>query len=121
MSQPHHAHPSQVPERQRLSGALTHLGGMFFLFIPSALVYFRTRRDPGDTWLAHQAKEALNFQMTVTALVCICGMLGWALSTLGLRVLPGVVAFDWLFSIVAVVRSLRGDRYVYPFKLTFVR
>jgi uncharacterized Tic20 family protein len=121
MSQPHHAHPSEVPGGQRLAAALTHLGGMIFLFIPSAIVWFQTRRDPVDSWLAHQAKEALNFQFTVTALFCICAMLSWTLSSLGVWFFPVVLAFDWLFAIVAVVRSASGDRYVYPFKLHFIR
>ena len=94
---------------------------MFFLFIPAFFVWARTRREPRDSWLAHQAKEALNFQLTVTALICICAMLGWTLTAIGLRVFPVVIAFDWLFSIIAIVKSLQGERYVYPMKVGFVR
>jgi hypothetical protein len=121
MSQPHHAHPSEVPEGQRLAGVLTHLAGMLFIFIPAGLVWMRTRRDPADSWLAHQAKEALNFQLTVTALICVCGMLNWTMSSLGLRMFPLVVAFGWIFSLIAAFRAARGDRYAYPFKLHFIR
>jgi uncharacterized Tic20 family protein len=48
-------------------------------------------------------------------------MLGWTLSTIGLRIFPIVIAFDWLFSIIAIVRSLLSERYVYPIKLRFIR
>jgi uncharacterized Tic20 family protein len=121
MSHPHHAHPSEVSGGQRIAAALTHLGGMFFLFVPALIVWLQTRRDPTDSWLAHQAREALNFQFTITALLCVCAMLGWTLSTIGLRIFPIVIAFDWLFSIIAIVRSLLSERYVYPIKLRFIR
>ncbi len=121
MAQHHHAHPSEVPSGQRAAAALTHLGGMLFLFIPSAFVWFQTRRDPKDSWLAHQAKEALNFQLTVTALICVCAMLSWTLSPIGVRMVPLVIGFNWLFSIIAVFRSFRGDKHDYPFKFSFIR
>ena len=109
MSHPHHAHPSEVPDGQRLAAALTHLGGMFFLFVPAGIVWLQTRRDPVESWLAHQAKEALNFQFTMTA------------SSLGFRLFPLVVAYDWIFALIAVAKSALGERYVYPFKVHFIK
>lgn len=104
-----------------MAAALTHFGGMFFLFLPGLIVWLRTRRDPSDSWLAHQAREALNFQYTVTAALCVCLMLGWTGTALGLRISPFVIGFDWLFSIIAIVKSALGERYVYPLKIPFVR
>jgi uncharacterized Tic20 family protein len=121
MSHPHHAHPSEVPDGQRLAAALTHLGGIFFLFVPAGIVWLQTRRDPVESWLAHQAKEALNFQFTATALFCICAMLSWTLSSLGFRLFPLVVAYDWVFALIAVAKSALGERYVYPFKIHFIK
>jgi uncharacterized Tic20 family protein len=94
---------------------------MIFLFFPGLIVYIQTRGDKKDSWLAHQAKEALNFQFTITALFCVCAMLGWTLTAIGLRLFPFIVAFDWLFAIIAAVRSSRGERYVYPIKVGFIR
>ncbi len=116
-----HHHPSEVPDGQRVAAALTHLGGILFLFFPGLIVYIQTRRDPKDSWLAHQAKEALNFQFTITALFAVCAMLGWTTSGIGLRIIPFVVVFDWLFAIIAAFRSSRGERYVYPIKVGFIR
>jgi uncharacterized Tic20 family protein len=117
----HHHHPSEVPNGQRVAAAITHLLGIPFLFFPGLIVWVRTRNEPGDNWLAHQAKEALNFQFTVTALLAICGMLGWTLSAIGLRLFPFVAIFDVLFAIVAAVRAAAGVRYVYPIKVGFIR
>ena len=94
---------------------------MLFLFVPGLVVWLRTRRDSSESWLAHQSREALNFQFTMTALIAICGMLGFTLTAIGLRIFPIVIAVDWLFSILAVVAALRGERYAYPMKVGFVR
>jgi uncharacterized protein len=110
-----------VPEGQRIGAALTHAGGILFLFVPAFIVWLQTRNDPEDSWLAHQAKEALNFQYTMTAVYAVCGMLGFTLTGIGLRIFPFAVAFDCVFALIAAFQSLRGARYVYPFKLRFIR
>lgn len=99
----------------------THIGGVFFLFVPALIVWLRTRRDPVDSWLAHQAKEALNFQYTLTAALCVCAMAGWAAPQLGFWLFVIVLAFDCLFALIAAVKSAFGEHYVYPVKLTIVR
>ena len=65
MSESHddHHHASEVPAEQRLAAIFTHIGGVVFLFVPALIVWLRTRRDPVDSWLAHQAKEALEFSI----------------------------------------------------------
>ena len=117
----HHHHASEVPANQRLAAALTHVAGVIFLFVPGLIVWVRTRRDPVDSWLAHQAKEALNFQYTLTAAYCICAMAGWVAPRLAFALFALVLAFDVLFSLIAAVKSAFGDRYVYPVKLTIIR
>jgi uncharacterized protein len=122
VSHPHHAHhPSEVPGSQRVVAALTHAAGIFFVFIPSFIVWWRTRDEPEDSWLAHQAKEALNFQYSMTAIYVVCGMLGFTLSGIGLRILPFAFAFDVIFALVATLQSARGARFEYPLKFRFVR
>jgi uncharacterized Tic20 family protein len=120
-SHQHHHHASEVPAEQRLAAVLTHIGGVVFLFVPALIVWLQTRRDPVDSWLAHQAKEALNFQYTLTAAFCICGMVGFAAPRLAFWFFVIVLAFDVLFSLIAAVKSAFGERYVYPVKLTIIR
>ena len=117
----HHHHASEVPAEQRLAAVFTHIGGVIFLFVPGLIVWLRTRRDPVDSWLAHQAKEALNFQYTLTAAFLVCTMAAWAAPRVGFWLFVVVLAFDWLFSLIAAVKSAFGERYVYPVKLTIIR
>ncbi len=121
VSHDHHHHASEVPAEQRLAAIFTHIGGVIFLFVPALIVWLRMRRDPIDSWLAHQAKEALNFQYTLTAAFCVCAMAGWAAPRLAFWLFVIVLAFDLLFSLTAAVKSAFGERYVYPIKLTVVR
>ncbi|MGA7355587.1 MAG: DUF4870 domain-containing protein [Candidatus Cybelea sp.] len=123
MSESHddHHHASEVPAEQRLAAIFTHIGGVVFLFVPALIVWLRTRRDPVDSWLAHQAKEALNFQYTLTAAFCVCAMLGWVAPRLAFWLFAIVFAFDLLFSLIAAVKAAFGERYVYPAKFTVVR
>ncbi|MFY9861625.1 MAG: DUF4870 domain-containing protein [Candidatus Cybelea sp.] len=120
-SQGHHHHASEVPPEQRLAAVFTHIAGVIFLFVPALIVWLRTRRDPVDSWLAHQAKEALNFQYTLTAAFYVCAMAGWAAPPLAFWLFAIVLAFDLPFSLTAAVKSAFGERYVYPVKLTIVR
>ena len=117
----HHHHASEVPVEQRLGAMVTHILGALFLFVPGLIVWLRTRRDPVDSWLAHQAKEALNFQYTLTGAFCICAMVAWAAPRPAFWLFAIVLAFDWLFSVIAAVKSAFGVRYVYPVKLTIIR
>jgi uncharacterized Tic20 family protein len=48
-------------------------------------------------------------------------MVGWAAPRLAVWLFAIVLAFDWLFSLIAALKSAFGDRYVYPVKLTIVR
>jgi len=114
-------HASEVPADERLAAMFTHIGGVVFLFVPGLIVWLRTRRDPTDSWLAHQAKEALNFQYTLTAAFCVCLMVGWAAPRVAFWLFLIVLAFDLLFSLIAAVKSAFGERYVYPVKLTIIR
>lgn len=116
-----HHRASEVPAGQRLAALCVHLAGMVLLFVPSLIVWLRTRRNPADSWLAHQSREALNFQYTMTAAFCICAMLGWTGTPIGLRLFPYVLGFDWLLSIFAALQSLLGKNYFHPFRIRFVR
>jgi uncharacterized Tic20 family protein len=124
MSEPHdhhHHHASEVPAGQRIAAMLTHIAGVVFLFVPGLIMWLQTRRDAVDSWLAHQAKEALNFQYTLTAAFCICAMAGWVAPRLAFGLFLVVLAFDVIFSLIAAARSALGERYVYPVKLTIIR
>jgi len=73
---------------------VTHLGGTVFSFIPGLLVWALKKDD--SPYIADQAKEALNFQITVLIAQFIAGIL--------VMILVGFIFIGiiWLLNIVFV-------------------
>lgn len=84
---------------------ITHLGGTVFSFIPALIVWVLKKDD--SEYISSQAKEALNFQITVLIAQFIAGIL--ALILIGF-VLMGII---WLLNIVlciiAAISTSKGE------------
>ena len=92
---------------------ITHLAGTVFSFIPPLIVWILKKDD--SAYLADQAKEALNFQITVALIMFICGLLIWL-------IIPAIImAFVWIANIIlciiAAISTSKGQLYRYPFCL----
>jgi uncharacterized protein len=95
---------------------VTHLGGTIFSFIPGLVVWMLKKDD--SAYLANQAKEALNFQITV--------LIALFISKLLTIILVGFVlwGFVWLanivFCIIAAISTSKGAIYRYPICLRLI-
>lgn len=94
----------------------THLGGTVFSFIP-ALAVWALKKDESP-YIEEQAREALNFQITVlmaqfAASVLYIILIGYALA--GLVWLVNVV-----FCILAAISTSKGENYNYPIALRLI-
>lgn len=100
-----------------LAGLLTgHWLGVGCFIGP--LIIWLTKRD-GMPFVDDQAKEALNFNITVAIAALICGLLMFVL--IGLVLLP-ILGILWLVCVIlAAVKSNEGERYRYPFALRFIK
>jgi uncharacterized Tic20 family protein len=66
-----------------------------------------------------QAKEALNFNITVAIAAMVCGVLMFVL--IGFVLLP-LLGLAWLvFTIIAAIKANEGERYRYPFTLRLIK
>lgn len=95
---------------------LTHLGGIFFGFIPALIVWLLKKDD--SPFIGEQAREALNFQITVLiGFVC-----AWVLTfvLVGLLLLPALVVANLVLCIMAAVGVSKGEDYRYPFALRLI-
>jgi len=87
-----------------------HLGGIFFGFIPSLIIYVMFKdRDP---FVRRHATQALNFQIIITIGYIISGFLTLAL--IGFLLLPVVGVVMVVFSVIAAMAANRGEEYTYP-------
>jgi len=87
-----------------------HLGGIFFGFIPSLIIYVMFKdRDP---FVRRHATQALNFQIIIAIGLIISGFLTLAL--IGFILLPVVGVVMVVFSVIAAMAANRGEEYTYP-------
>jgi len=95
---------------------LTHLGGTLFSIIPSLIVWLLKKDN--SAYIAEQAREALNFQITV--------LIAQAISSVLIVILIGfaLMGVVWLGNIVlcilAAVAASKGEHYRYPFALRLI-
>ena len=95
---------------------LTHIGGTIFSFIPALIVWLLKKED--SAYIADQAREALNFQITV--------LIAQVISSILIVILIGFVLMGiiWLaniiFCIIAAVAASKGEYYRYPFTLRLI-
>ena len=95
---------------------VTHLGGTVFSFIPGLLVWILKKDD--NAYIADQAKEALNFQITVLIASFVASILIWLL--IGFILLPIIWVVNIVFCIIAAIASSKGELYRYPLCLRLI-
>lgn len=96
---------------------LAHLGGIFFGFIPSLIIWL-VKKDEAP-YVDEQGKEALNFQIFIAICYFIAAILIVVLIGVLLLVLVGI--FDLLFCIIAAVKVSNGENYRYPLTIRFIK
>lgn len=92
---------------------ITHLGGIVLFFIPSLAIWLLKKDD--SAYIETQAREALNFQITVMIAMFAANILVWLL--IGFLLIPAIWLANILFSILAAVATSKGEDYRYPFSL----
>ena len=123
-----------IPADQRQWAMFAHLsalagglltstfGGWGFFLGP--LVIWLMKKDTMP-FVEDQAKEALNFNITVSALLLICIILGFATLMVGFLILVPVmvvIGIGALVSIViAAIKANEGVAYRYPFTIRLVK
>lgn len=96
---------------------LTHASGIFFGFIVPLIIWLTSKET--KPWLTDEAKEALNFQITVAIAFAVCAMLAFVL--VGAFLAPLVWLFDVVFCIIAALKTNAGESYRYPLTLRLIK
>jgi uncharacterized protein len=105
---------TETEDRQWASFA--HLGGVLG-FLPSLIIWL-VFKDRGR-FTAEEAKEALNFQITIT----IVYVIGWILTAIVIGGLINLAAWvvAIIFSIMGFLSAKDGKAYRYPFALRLIK
>ncbi|PPC92815.1 MAG: hypothetical protein CTY33_10330 [Methylotenera sp.] len=95
---------------------VTHLGGTVFSFIPALIVWILKKDD--SVYIAAQAKEALNFQITVLIAQFIAGILAFIF--IGFVFMVIIWLANIVLCIIAAISTSKGEDYRYPLTIRLV-
>jgi len=110
--------PGTPPTKDEQTMALiAHLLGIFTSFI-GCLIIWLVKKDESE-FIADQAKEALNFQITVLIIYVIgvattCIMIGFLICL-------AAIILSVVFSIIGGIKANDGVKYRYPFALRMIK
>jgi len=96
---------------------LAHLLGIFTFFV-GALVLWVIKKDE-SSFVGENAKEALNFQITVIIALVAAKVLMWIL--IGFALLPLIYIANLVFCILGAIAASKGEKYHYPFAIRLVK
>ena len=97
---------------------LCHYAAFAWFIVPmignvlGPLIVWQLKKDL-DPFVDQQGREALNFQITFSVALMICGLLAWILIGFPLMVLVSLVAL--VLVIIAGIKANDGVAYRYPF------
>jgi uncharacterized Tic20 family protein len=117
---------SSAPPTQdeRTWGMIAHLSAFAVFVFPlggnilAPLIIWLTRRDT-SAYVEMEAREALNFNISVALGWIVCGSLVFAL--VGIPLGAALFLYWLVMAIVAAVKASEGVGYRYPFSLRLVK
>ena len=95
---------------------IAHIGGAFTNWLVPLVIYLIKKSDPGGVFDAAQAKEALNFQITVFIAYVLL-----TVTVIGAFLLIVPMLWSFVFSIIAAVKASNGINYRYPLTLRLIK
>lgn len=104
---------SAISANDRNIAVLTHLGGIFFSFVPGLLIWLIKKDE--NVFLGEQGREALNFQITLLIAYMACYVLMFIL--IGFLLVAVVWLVNIVLCIVAAMHASKGESYRYPLTL----
>jgi len=105
-----------TPADERLWAMLAHLSELVFSIIAPIIILLTFGRR--SRFVEDQAKEALNFQITVLIAAIVSAVL--IIVIIGFFLLAAVAVISVVFSIIAGIKSYNGELYRYPITIRFL-
>ena len=111
--------PSGASQEDKTLAMLTHLSGIILGFIVPLIIWLINKDKADKGFLNDQAKEALNFQITLL----IVYVVGMVLTVILIGALINLVAWVIciILSIMAALKANEGVAYRYPFALRLIK
>lgn len=110
---------SDISNDDKNIAMLSHLLAIFFGFIPPLVVWLMYKDKAGKDFVNDQAKEALNFQITLTIAMFVSGML--TIILIGFLLMGVLLLLNFILCLLAAVAASKGTAYRYPFALRLIK
>ncbi|MDO4795437.1 MAG: DUF4870 domain-containing protein [Brachymonas sp.] len=109
---------SQVSKESRHAAVMGWVGSIFFGFVPGLIIYLKKEHD---AYVKNQAKEMLNWSITVSLVYCVCAALSFAHFWTGFWAfsLAGVVHLG--FCIMGAMAASNGKDFKTPCTLRLIQ
>lgn len=113
----------EVSKDERTWGMLAHLSALLgYLILPfgniiAPLVIWLVKKDQSQ-FVADQAKESLNFQISLMIYAVISGIL--LLIVIGFFLLIALYFIGIVMTLIATVKANNGEAYRYPFTIRLI-
>jgi hypothetical protein len=109
------SNPSYTPNGdERTLAILVHVLSIFFWIIPGLIIYLLKKDE--SSFVAEHAKEAMNFQLTLTLLYIVL-----AISLIGIIFLWVPYVIQLVLCIVAAIKASDLKLYKYPMTLRLIK
>lgn len=106
--------PTPSGEDENLWIVFCHISLLLGVGVFLPLIVYLVKKDDSPR-VAHHAKEALNFHISIVIYSVIC-----AITCIGIPLLPVIGVMSIVFSIIAAVRSSDQIPYEYPLTIRLV-
>ena len=103
----------------RTMAMIGHLSGIIAGFIGPLIIWLINKEKADKGWLNDQAKEALNFQITIFIAYVVAGML--TLVLIGMLLIPVILIANLILCIMAGMKANEGVSYRYPFAIRLIK
>jgi len=97
----------------RLWATLAHVS-IFVFGIFGPLIIWLVKKEESP-FVEDQAKEALNFHLTILIASLVC-----TATCIGLLLLPVISVGGWVYGVLAAIDANKGIRYRYPYTLRMI-
>jgi uncharacterized Tic20 family protein len=108
-----------VSQDDRTMAMIGHLSGIVAGFIGPLIIWLINKEKADKAWLNEQAKEALNFQITMLIAWFVAGILTMVL--IGMLLVPIIFIANIILCIMAGMKANEGVAYRYPFALRLIK
>lgn len=114
---------NDTENKARTWAAFAHLTSLVGLILPlghllGPLVIWLLKRNDYPL-VDDQGREALNFQISITLYFLIAALLVYLF--IGLVLVPALLVFWLVMTVIAAVKASDGRRYRYPFTLRLIK